>query len=162
MEKKCKTCDNIFYKKKTVSIAKWETMKFCSFKCYWQYLKTISPSNKGIPQLSTCGENNPNWKGGVSRFQDKIRGCIRYSEWRLQIFGRDMFTCQNCGIRGVYLEAHHIVALSVLIQKYKIKSLEDALLCEKLWELKNGISLCKICHKETSNYAGKQKRTADV
>jgi hypothetical protein len=162
MTKKCKTCERIFNKKYTVSIKKWKTTKFCCNNCYWEYLKTISPHNKGIPQPSTVGENNPNWKGGISRLQDKIRGNIRYSMWRAQIFKRDEFTCQSCGIKGKYLEAHHLVAFSKLLHKNKIQSVEEALDCEELWQEENGISLCKSCHSRTDNHAGRQRKTTYV
>lgn len=31
----------------------------------------------------------------------------KYKEWRMKVFVRDNFTCQFCGNRGCYLEAHH-------------------------------------------------------
>ena len=84
------------------------------------------------------GENHPNWKGGISRNKHGGRKCI---EWRLQIFGRDNFTCQGCGIRGCYLEAHHIKSWA----KYP----------ELRFELSNGQTLCLSCHKLTDSYKGK-------
>lgn len=83
---------------------------------------------------------------GVSRLNKLIRGMPEYSEWRNHIFGRDLYTCQHCNIRGVYFEAHHIKELWRIIKEYNMKTIIDARKCIELWDLKNGITLCKKCH----------------
>jgi len=95
------------------------------------------------------GKNNRGWKGGVTPLYDQIRQCGEYINWRTQIFGRDNFTCQKCGVRGVYLEAHHIKRFSKIIKENNIKTLNMALNCPELWDLNNGITLCKQCHNKT-------------
>lgn len=56
----------------------------------------------------------------------------KYVEWRSKVFERDGWTCQTCGERGCYLEAHHIKGWT----KYpKLR-----------YEVENGVSLCKKCH----------------
>lgn len=62
------------------------------------------------------------------------RRCAEYHEWRKAVFERDDYTCQNCGQRGGELNAHHIVPYSESI--------------ELRYEIDNGITLCKSCHKE--------------
>jgi hypothetical protein len=64
---------------------------------------------------------------------DKSRSCSEYSEWRYSVFIRDNWTCKNCGQRGGKLNAHHIKKWS------EYPSLR--------FELDNGITLCKECHK---------------
>lgn len=65
----------------------------------------------------------------------------KYLQWRLNVFKRDNWTCQKCGKRGCYLEAHHI------------KSWKDY---PKLrYKLNNGQTLCLSCHKLTKNYKNK-------
>src|SRR3990167_5053365 len=52
---------------------------------------------------------------------------------RKSVFERDNFICQVCLRRGIFLNAHHI--------KYWSE-------CKELrYELSNGITLCRTCHK---------------
>ena len=73
------------------------------------------------------------WSGGVTKENKLIRSGYEYREWRMMVFGRDNFTCQECGKRGCYLNAHHI--------KHFAKH------PELRFEVDNGITLCKECHK---------------
>jgi len=57
--------------------------------------------------------------------------------WRNSVFERDNYTCQKCGVKNCYLEAHHKKSWA----KYpKLRYI-----------LTNGITLCKKCHNHTSN-----------
>lgn len=94
------------------------------------------------------GKNNPRWKGGITSLTKTIRHLLEYREWRLMVFGRDNFTCQKCSKRGCYLHAHHIKSFSSIMQYYEITTLEEALECAELWNINNGITLCKECHKK--------------
>ena len=95
--------------------------------------------------LDRRGNKNINWKGGISALVARIRRSFRYRQWRSDVFTRDSFTCQECG-RTVYLEAHHIDRFIDIIERNKIKTLKQALECEELWNINNGITLCKDCH----------------
>jgi len=103
------------------------------------------------------GEKCYNWKGGITPLTKIIRECYKSVEWRTQVFGRDNFTCQKCGVRGSWLEAHHIKSFSSIIKEHNIKNLEDSIKCNELWDLNNGITLCKECHSKTNNYKGRGK-----
>lgn len=70
-------------------------------------------------------------------------GREEYKKWRSDVFARDGWTCQTCGVRGCYLEAHHIKSWA------KFPQLR--------YEINNGVTLCKGCHKLTDSYAGKNK-----
>ena len=108
------------------------------------------PSEETREKLSKAhsGKNGSGWKGGITPLHQSIRGSYKSKEWRLMVFGRDNFTCQDCGKRGCYLEAHHIKSFSSLIQYFEITTKEDAFNCEALWDVNNGITLCKECHKK--------------
>jgi hypothetical protein len=100
-------------------------------------------------QLSEAfsGENNWGWKGGVTPLRVAIRTCTKYDEWRTTIFQRDDYVCQHCHKIGEYLHAHHIKFFSTILDEYNVTTLEEALQCEALWNIENGITLCRKCHE---------------
>ena len=82
--------------------------------------------------IRLIGENNPNWKGGVTEEHEKIRKSPEYKLWKTSVFSRDNFTCQICNQVGGYLHAHHIKHFAE---------------CPELrFIIENGITLCKSCH----------------
>jgi len=101
--------------------------------------------NKERPEIS--GERHWNWKGGITPLTHLIRNCFEYRQWRSDVFTRDNFTCVLCGASGTCLEADHFPKLfSSVMKEYEIKTLEQALSCEELWNINNGRTLCKSCH----------------
>lgn len=86
-------------------------------------------------------ENNPNYKDGKSKYIVSHYKDLRYKLWREAVFERDNWTCQECNERGGYLEPHHIKSWA----QYP----------ELRFELNNGITLCKKCHRLTDNYRHK-------
>jgi len=100
------------------------------------------------------GKNNSNWKGGVTSIKDMIRQLPEYFIWRSDIFQRDNWTCQTCGKRGCYLEAHHNKELYKIIEENNIQTLEQARKCKELWNLDNGVTLCIKCHGLTKKGRG--------
>lgn len=71
------------------------------------------------------------------------RHCGEYVKWRDNVFVRDNYTCQQCGNRGVELNAHHIKEYA------KYPALR--------YDVDNGITLCVKCHKKIHK---KEKRNA--
>jgi len=114
---------------------------------------------KSVPQIGR--ENHWNWKGGITKFTERIRKCFKYRQWRLDVFTRDDFTCQKCGARSgggkaVYLEAdHYPKRFTDIIKENNIKTVQGALECKELWDTNSGRTLCKHCHKIYTDFAKK-------
>ena len=105
------------------------------------------------PMHGKIREQNPNWKGGLTPLRMRIRELGIYKKWRKTVFERDNYTCQECDKKGEKIQAHHLIhSFASLLHKYNILSVEDANNCIELWDIKNGQTLCKPCHKETDNY----------
>ena len=120
------------------------------------------------------GDRNGRWKGGVCQFRplrDKIGQLKQTKRWKLQVFRRDNFTCQDCGIigNGKNLHCHHIKEMSTLykefLQQYsQFSPIDDEMILLKLaethepfYDLNNGQTLCEACHKLTANWGYKGK-----
>lgn len=78
------------------------------------------------------GENAPNWKGGLTDINRKIRDSTALRMWRELVKKRDNYTCRECGINQGKMHAHHIKKFS----EYP----------EFRFDPKNGITLCRPCH----------------
>ena len=128
----CGFCRKEFYN--------WNERKYCSQGCYWDSMKgkpfvEITNREREIRRQRMLGGNNPMWKGGDS---DKERRNAEYKNWRIAVFVRDEFTCQECGYyngngeKRKDLNAHHIVRWIYSI--------------ELRYEVDNGKTLCVPCH----------------
>lgn len=103
------------------------------------------------------GPNNHNWKG-TTPLKERIRKCFEYRQWRSDVFTRDNYTCVLCGVKGGYLEVdHYPKSFSFVYDENNILSFERAILCEEFWNINNGRTLCKKCHRKTDTY-GKQSK----
>jgi len=105
------------------------------------------------PQKDIKKERNPNWKGGITELKHRLRTSDKYKQWRDENFERDDYACQYCGDRkGHNLVSHHIIPLFLIIEKIKfekgIDNLYEKIMDDSLmWDIGNGITLCKKCHK---------------
>lgn len=164
--KNCLECGKEIYVKKCLLKRK----KYCSRVCMgkntplakgnipkntsaWNKGKKLHYSvwNKGLKGYM-AGDKNGNWKGGKTALMDSIRTCTKYKSWRTSCFVRDNYTCVKCLKRGKGLCVDHITPLAALVDYNKIKSLKEAKTCDKLWQLNNGRTLCKTCHKQTDTF----------
>ena len=168
---KCLICKKVFrfYYKEN------KKAKFCSSKCYYksrikqiefkcdncnkrckrsfsEYNRTkyhfcsINCQSKHLPyQISKAlkGKKSPLWQGGKTLKIRTVRKSRQYQEWRKKILKRDNYTCQKCGAKR-NLEVHH---------KKEIRNN-----IKLIFNLNNGITFCKKCHKLTDNYANKAWR----
>ena len=113
--------------------------------------------DKIIKRPNNSGENNHFWKGGKTKLSLQIRNSAEYSFWRKQIFERDNYTCQICGRKNkkgdkVIIEVDHIYPFSKTLDDFDITSIEEAISCEKIWDIENGRTLCRECHKKTETW----------
>lgn len=93
------------------------------------------------------GADHHNYKGGITELDKAIRRLPEYDKWRDGVFERDNYTCRDCGKRGGNLEGHHDPkTFAQIIQENNIQTIEDALNCEELWDIENGVTLCVNCH----------------
>jgi len=76
-----------------------------------------------------------------------IRNLNKYDEWAAWIKDWDNWTCQYCGIRGGELHSHHIKTVTDIVKENNINTLDEAISCIALWDIGNGITYCKSCHK---------------
>lgn len=102
----------------------------------------LSISHKGL----MSGAKHPNWKGGLTPLNQRIKNSPEYKLWREAVFIRDNYICVWCGITSgkgvkVVLNADHIKPF--------------ALFPELRFSIDNGRTLCVSCHKTTDTYAGR-------
>lgn len=112
----------------------------------------------GLPRLHQRGEKSRFWKGGRTTLRVAIKNLLEYHFWRSNVFQRDDFTCQVCETRGGKIQAHHIKAFYLILDENNITTLQEARECEELWDLSNGITLCRKCHFKTPNYGRARKK----
>ena len=108
--------------------------------------------NKGLPSPF-----QPHWQGGITDFNSQVRNLPQYKNWREQVFIRDNYTCQECGIRSglgktIILHADLIRPLSVILKENNISEIQQVVSCIELWDTSNGRTLCIECHKKTDTY----------
>ena len=93
------------------------------------------------------GIDSPNWKGGITPENVRIRNCPEMHLWRKSCLIRDNFTSQKSGQKGGKLEIHHINNF--------------ANFPELRFALDNGITLTKEEHKEFHIKYGKKNNTKE-
>lgn len=93
-------------------------------------------------------KDTPNWRGGISPENMRIRSSQEYKLWRKAVFERDNYTCRFCGARNgngktIILHADHIKPF--------------AFFPELQFDIGNGRTLCIDCHRKTDTYGAKRK-----
>ena len=151
---KCFFCNKEFHRKKSHS--ERNKRNFCSRSCQSKWMKIIMNTPERKERMRQIGKNriytqedrlkaskrfsgakHPQWKGGITPINKRIRAGFLYKQWRKAVFERDNYTCQMCEKRSrkgmnIYLHPHHIKSFA----KYP----------ELRFEVSNGITLCKDCH----------------
>lgn len=88
------------------------------------------------------GKKNHNYNHNLSpEYRVNRRTLPEHTKWRNEVYKRDNYTCKICGYnKGHILEAHHIFS-------YKAYP-------EHRFNIHNGITLCKECHKKFHDMYG--------
>jgi len=107
---------------------------------------------KNNPMYGVTGENHPRWNPERTHEQRVAeRKTLKDKRWRISVFERDKYICQNCGYdKGGCLVAHHLNSYD----KHK----------KDRYDIDNGITLCVTCHKEfhsTYGYGNNTKEQFD-
>lgn len=103
------------------------------------FTKGFTPWNKGLEY------------GVTERFRAKIMNLQLYRNWKRDIKERDG-QCVKCDSEENLEADHYPKMFSEIIREFKIKTAEEARHCEELWNLDNGRTLCRDCHKQTDTY----------
>jgi hypothetical protein len=98
--------------------------------------KVTSGSRKsmcsGCYTKTLLGKSNPNYKFG--HYTNNFCSTVKYKQWKKDVMCRDAFSCQICNNKS-NLYAHHIKPK----RNYP----------ELVYDVSNGITLCKTCHENT-------------
>ncbi len=90
----------------------------------------------------------------------KIRNTTQYLNWRIAILQRDNFTCKICHAsvkenKSPRLEVHHAKSFDDICNENNVSTVGQALECNELWSLGNGVSVCYKCHKDLEKLRSK-------
>lgn len=90
-----------------------------------------------------------NYKDGRTKLRTRIWNSAKNKQLRFEIFKRDNYKCVVCHKkRNIYLNAHHKIPVSYILDLYNIKTFKQALKCKLLWDINWQITLCEQCHGE--------------
>ena len=157
----CKQCS------KEMRLANWQVKKgtkFCSKECSRLGIEykglfqkghsdLVPPESRGHSEETKkkisdhqrknlrIGQASPNWRGGLRTERKKAMGKWEYRDWRTAVFTRDNWTCQCCGVRGVYLEADHIKPWCAFP--------------DLRYAVDNGRTVCRPCHMKLDTHGRK-------
>ncbi len=138
--------------------------------------------NKGIPHSEEArrkmslahkvkyGAENNHWKGGITPLSSMIRTSSEYSNWRIKVYQRDYYTCQECFEKSGSIEAHHYIKrFSIILKEFlreynQFSPIEDREILSRIainykpfWDVDNGETLCEDCHNETKGRLKKRE-----
>ena len=106
------------------------------------FVKGIKLRERQVTCSRQCrkGILHPNWKGGKTPENHRLRNTTEYSEWRHEVYKRDYWTCQMCKEKQKQLVAHHIKSFN---EYHDLR-----------YTISNGITLCRACHKRVHSEIG--------
>lgn len=135
--------------------------KYCSWECWVKSkigIRRKESTNEKIKEAHKRKEFGFQ-KGLIpkNKFKDRYLICLRarirtkdqYLEWRLKIINRDKRKCDVCNSTSSKenpILAHHLESFSSILINHNIRTIDEAFNCKELFDINNGITLCKKCH----------------
>ena len=152
VEVECQNCNE----KYEVVPSRLNNTKYCSLQCkgkaeaatkkehFSPEIRAKAAEANRNRLLGKTGSLALNWQGGKTKENDIVRKSQEYKDWRTSVFERDNYTCTWCGDnRGGNLQADHIKPFAHFV--------------ELRFDIDNGRTLCKECHKTTDTYLEKTR-----
>jgi UDPglucose 6-dehydrogenase len=122
---KCEECNIEFF---TIPSLK---RRFCGKECKLKWREREFKEGKlSLPKKEESKNRNIT---AHQRSREKVKSGINHRRWRKAVLERDKHTCQKCG-SNQKLHVHHIR--------------EFAFFPESRFDVNNGLTLCKMCHKK--------------
>lgn len=121
------------------------TRNFCNRECW---------------ALGTRGRGSPVFRGeeAVARFRNRVAQLPEYREWHAEVLKRDGYQCVLCKTihtKSHPLEVDHIKRFFSIVQENGIMNIEQARECKELWDVENGRTVCRPCHRTLDTYGTK-------
>ena len=108
--------------------------------------KSCGCLNREVQHYS--GPNNHSWNPDLTdEHRVSRRNLPELIKWRKEIYERDNYTCRICNKRGYTLNAHHLDSW------HSCK--------ERRFDIENGVTLCKNCHRDFHKIYGSKNNTAE-
>lgn len=160
VEKNCLNCKLAFRVRNSQNIERirygkiYKCGKYCSKKCFREFFKknfrpTLNKTWKHTEEykrklsINRMGKNNPQYVHGAYSGKARRGKQKPQKDFRTAVFKRDNYTCYICKQRGGNKEAHHICPWG-LFPKLR-------------YEISNGITLCKPCHRKIHSSIRKER-----
>lgn len=105
-----------------------------------EHKRNLSLSHKG----KMLGNKHPQWKGGITPENHRIRTSDEYKKWRMNVLKRDNFTCVNCGFKSKKSKSAGYKECDIRVDHIKPFSLFP----EERFNIDNGRTLCVPCDKK--------------
>jgi len=150
VKKKCENCGNEFsLPAHLMKLGQKREKRGCSRVCSYAL---------------TSAQNSYMWKGvraKYERFRDALGNTNLYRNWKKDIKIRDGNRCVNCGKSEKHLHVHHIYPLAKIIEDEGWSMDRWTELYHspnsRLWDRKNGVTICSDCHYSLISYALQSK-----
>jgi len=122
-------------------------------KCGKEFDTRPDDLNRKFCSRECAGNTKKSKKSKKISISSSIRSSGKYKQWQQSVLIRDNFICQECGQVGGDLEVHHKKSFDVLLKEVRkylplFNLYNGAMVYTPLWEIDNGITYCKKCHKK--------------